>query len=149
MAGKWHPGFRDDRIPYNKGFDRSFPLLDGGATHFGNNAIFENGPPQYRLDNQPVSYPEGKYSSGVYTGKMMEFIQHARKGRPFFVYLAYTAPHWPLQVPDDYLDKYRGKYNMGYNSLRVLRFKQQKAKRIIPLTRNCRPASAALSPGRC
>ena len=132
MAGKWHVGMEDAYIPYAKGFEKSFALLDGGATHFNNNAIFENNPPQYRLDNQAVAFPEGKYSSDVYTDKMIEFIQKAQKDKPFFAYLTYTAPHWPLQVPDDYLDKYRGKYDIGYDSLRVLRFNRQMAKGIIP-----------------
>src|SRR5438445_5615211 len=63
---------------------------------------------------------------------MMGFIDKAQKGKPFFAYLAYTAPHWPLQVPADYIDQYKGRYDMGYDSLRVLRFKSQKTAGIIP-----------------
>ncbi len=128
MAGKWHLGFEKNYIPFAKGFERSFALLDGGATHFSNTAIFEGRPPQYRLDSQVVSFPEGKFSSDVYTDKMLGFIQQAKKDKPFFAYLTYTAPHWPLQVPEDYLNKYKGRYDMGYDSLRVIRFNHQKAK---------------------
>ena len=46
--------------------------------------------------------------------------------------LTYTTPHWPLQVPDEYWDKYKGRYDMGYDSLRVLRFNQQKKMGIVP-----------------
>ena len=52
MAGKWHLGFEDAYIPYAKGFEKSFALLNGGANHFNNNQIFVNEPPQYRQDNQ-------------------------------------------------------------------------------------------------
>ena len=132
MTGKWHVGFEDPYIPYAKGFEKSFVLLNGGATHFNNNPIFENEPPQYRQDNQPVLFPEGKFSTDVYTEKMIGFIKDRQPGNPFFAMLTYTAPHWPLQLPADYLDKYKGKYDMGYDSLRVLRFNQQKAIGIIP-----------------
>ena len=132
MAGKWHLGFEKPYIPYAKGFEKSFALLDGGATHFNNNAIFENKPPQYRLDSATVQFPEGKFSTDVYTEKMIGFIENAQKDKPFFAYLTYTAPHWPLQVPDAWVDKYKGKYNMGYDLLREMRFNKGKAKGIIP-----------------
>ncbi|HET9745998.1 MAG TPA: arylsulfatase [Chitinophagaceae bacterium] len=132
MAGKWHVGFDDPYIPYAKGFGKSFVLLNGGATHFNNNPIFENEPPQYRQDNETVLFPEGKYSTDVYTEKMIGFIKDRQAGRPFFALLTYTSPHWPLQVPAEYMDKYKGRYDMGYDSLRVLRFNQQKAMGIIP-----------------
>ena len=132
MTGKWHVGFEDPYIPYAKGFEKSFVLLNGGANHFNNKPIIENEPPQYRQDNQVVLFPEGKFSTDVYTEKMIGFIKDRQPGKPFFAMLTYTAPHWPLQVPADYLDKYKGKYDIGYDSLRVLRFNQQKAMGIIP-----------------
>ena len=132
MSGKWHIGYEDPYIPYAKGFEKSFVLLNGGANHFTNNPIFETQPPQYRQDNQPVLFPEGRFSTDVYTEKMIGFIKDRQEDKPFFALLTYTAPHWPLQVPAEYLDRYKGKYDMGYDSLRVLRFNQQKAIGIIP-----------------
>lgn len=132
MAGKWHVGFQDFSIPYAKGFEKSFVLLNGGANHFNNNPFIENEPPQYREDAQKVLFPEGKYSTDVYTEKMMGYINERQKDKPFFALLTYTSPHWPLQVPADYIDKYKGQYDMGYDSLRVIRFNRQKAIGIIP-----------------
>ena len=132
MAGKWHLGSGDAYIPYAKGFEKSFALINGAANHFNNNQILVDDPPQYRSDQQPVLFPEGKFSTDVYTDKMMQFIKNAEKGRPFFAYLTYTAPHWPLQVPDDFIDKYKGKYDIGYDSLRVARFNRQQAIGIVP-----------------
>jgi arylsulfatase len=132
MAGKWHVGFEDFSIPYAKGFERSFVLLNGGANHFNNNPFIANEPPRYRQDNQAVPFPEGRYSTEVYTEKMMGFINDRQTDKPFFALLTYTSPHWPLQVPAEYMDKYKGKYDIGYDSLRVLRFKQQQAMGIIP-----------------
>ena len=144
MAGKWHLGSEDDYIPYAKGFEKSFALLNGGANHFNNNQIFENEPPQYRLDNKTVLFPEGQFSTDVYTDKMMEFIKTGQRDKPFFAYLTYTAPHWPLQVPADYIDKYKGKYDIGYDSLRVIRFNKQKAMGIVPANAVLGPRNPAI-----
>ena len=62
----------------------------------------------------------------------MGYIAQKQTGKPFFAYLAYTAPHWPLQVPGNYIDRYKGRYDMGYDSLRVIRFASQKAAGIVP-----------------
>jgi arylsulfatase len=84
--------------------------------------------------------PEGGYTTAVFTDRLLEFIDsHAGDGRPFFAYAAYTSPHWPLQVPDAYLDLYRGRYDSGYDVLREENFSNLKAAGIIP-------AEAALPP---
>jgi arylsulfatase len=144
MSGKWHLGSEDAYIPYAKGFEKSFALLNGGANHFNNNQIFVNEPPQYRLDKQPVLFPEGSFSTDVYTDKMIEFIKNGQKKIPFFAYLTYTAPHWPLQVPADYIDKYKGKYDIGYDSLRVIRFNKQKAMGIVPANAMLGPRNSSI-----
>jgi arylsulfatase A-like enzyme len=131
MSGKWHLGMEDEYIPYAKGFERSFSLMAGGATHFSNKSIFEGRPPVYKLDNQTVPFPDGHFSTDVYTEKMEEFISSAKDDQPFFAYLAFTAPHWPLQLPDEWRDRYKGKFDIGYDSLRTLRFQNQKRKGII------------------
>ena len=126
MAGKWHLGYEDDHTPYAKGFEKSFVLLNGAATHFNNNPISSDDPPQYRQDDQTVLFPEGRYSTDVYTEKMIAFIKNRQEERPFFAFLTYTAPHWPLQVPEEYRNRYKGKYDMGYDSLKIMRFNRQK-----------------------
>jgi arylsulfatase A-like enzyme len=146
MAGKWHLGSEDAYIPYAKGFEKSFALLNGGANHFNNNQILVNEPPQYRLDNKTVLFPEGKFSTDVYTDKMIGFIKNGQKDKPFFAYLTYTAPHWPLQVPADYIDKYKGKYDIGYDSLRVIRFNKQKVIGIVPANAALGPRNPAIKP---
>ena len=146
MAGKWHIGRGKGYIPYAKGFQKSFCLLDGGANHFGNNAIFESGPPQYLRDSLVVHFPEGSFSTDVYTDEMIGYIKNSKKDKPFFGYLAYTAPHWPLQVPGNYLNKYKGRYDMGYDALRMIRFRQLKAKGIIPSNAKIPPRLNTIKP---
>ena len=132
MSGKWHLGSAKDEIPFSKGFEKSFALMNGAANHFNNHPSTSTEPSQYRLDNNTVQYPSGSFSTDVYTDKMMGYIGQRQKSKPFFAYLAYTAPHWPLQVPKNYIDRYKGRYDMGYDSLRVIRFASQKAAGIIP-----------------
>jgi arylsulfatase A-like enzyme len=146
MAGKWHLGFTDPYIPYAKGFEKSFALLNGGANHFNNNPIFANEPPQYREDNQKALLPDGSFSTTVYTEKMIGYLKNRQVDKPFFACLTYTAPHWPLQVPADHLDKYKGQYDMGYDSLRVIRFTQQKAMGIIPAHATLPPQTPSIKP---
>lgn len=146
MAGKWHLGMEDAYIPFAKGFEKSFALLNGGANHYNNNQIFVNEPPKYRQDDKVTLFPEGNFSTDVYTEKMITFIKDGEKDKPFFAYLTYTAPHWPLQVPADYVDKYKGKYDIGYDSLRVVRFNQQKKMGLLPSNATLPPRTSWIKP---
>ncbi len=123
MAGKWHLGYADDQSPKARGFEQSFALLNGGSGHF------DNSPPNprvkkviYRENEQLVDLPEDFYSSQFYADKMIDYLKTGENDdQPFFGYLTFTAPHWPLQAPQDYIDKYAGKYDEGYNVLRERR----------------------------
>jgi len=146
MAGKWHLGAANAYIPYARGFEKSFALINGAANHFNGNPILPNQPQAYRLDSQVVVYPEGRYSTDVYTDKMMGFIKDAQRDKPFFAYLTYTAPHWPLQVPADDIDRCKGYYDLGYDSLRVIRFNRQKALGILPASSILGPRDPEIKP---
>jgi arylsulfatase A-like enzyme len=68
--------------------------------------------------------PQDFYSTTYYTDKMLGYLkQNAGDGKPFFAYLAYTAPHWPMQAPDADIARQRGRYDAGYEVLRQQRFK--------------------------
>ncbi len=128
ISGKWHLGLTADQSPTAKGFERSFALLDAAANHF----YPDKREISFWEDGHYAKYPDGKYSSDFYTDEMISFIKqdHGDK-KPFFLYAAYTAPHWPLQAPPEYIEKYQGKYDIGYDSLRVLRFNALKEKGIV------------------
>lgn len=71
--------------------------------------------------------PEDFYSSQTYASKVIEFLSERPKsenGKPFFAYLPFTSPHWPLQAPKSYVDKYRGMYNEGPAALRLKRLER-------------------------
>ncbi|NQD56564.1 arylsulfatase [Pseudomonas sp. CM25] len=134
MVGKWHLGSAPDQGPDQRGFENSFSLLEGGGVHFK--------PPSkpsskieevtYRENGQPVDLPEDFYSTDFYTDKMISFLRRSTGSeKPFFAYVAYTSPHWPLQAPDEYLDKYHGRYDQGYDIVRQARIDRLRQKGLL------------------
>jgi arylsulfatase len=126
MTGKWHLGMSETNSPFARGFDRSFALLPGGGGHFDTLGLTADGPSLYREDGQLTTLPADFYSSRFYSDKMLEYIQAIEDDRPFFAYLSYTAPHWPLQAPDVSIERYKGRYVDGYEQLRRQRVTRAK-----------------------
>lgn len=120
MTGKWHLGKSEEHSPKARGFDRSFVLVGGGASHFDDMAGWAQEPKaSYREDGRSTEVPKGFFSSEFYTDKMIDYIESARSSnKPFFAYLAYTAPHWPLQAPDEWIARFKGRYDQGYEQVR-------------------------------
>ncbi|MDF5871389.1 sulfatase-like hydrolase/transferase [Pseudomonas aeruginosa] len=88
---------------------------------------------RYLEDGKDVSIPDDFYSSDFYTDRLLGYLERDRQpGKPFFAYLAFTAPHWPLQAPDQYLDRYRGNYADGYEALRRKRLARMIELGILP-----------------
>lgn len=125
IAGKWHLGMKPDQGPDKRGFDKSFVMLPGAGDHFSDRGVHKGLPiVPYRENGKEVALPDNFYSTEFYTDKAIEYIDSAiAKSNPFFGYVAYTAPHWPLQAPKKYSDKYLGKYDAGYESIRSQRLK--------------------------
>jgi len=145
-VGKWHLGYEPENSPLAASFSRSFSLLNGAGTHF--DAVgFTPGGSLYRENGELAEYPAGRYSTDFYTDKLIEFIDADKDdGRPFFAFAAYTSPHWPLQVPEQYLDLYAGRYADGYDALRERRLDSLKEAGIIPLSSELPPRDDAITP---
>lgn len=123
-TGKWHLGRTEELSPKYRGFDRSYILVQGGASHFDDMTAIISVDPKaiYREDGKQVEVPRGFFSSTFHTDKLMEYIETDREtGKPFFALLSYTAPHWPLHAPDEWLKKYKGRYAAGYEAVRQQR----------------------------
>jgi arylsulfatase A-like enzyme len=132
MTGKWHLGEEEEHGPKARGFKRSFVSLDGAA-HLGGWDWRGPQPARYRDDGKLVQVGDDWYTTRDYTHKMIEYIKQDRaEGKPFFAWLAYTAPHWPLQAPDESIAKFKGWYDDGYEALYAKRFAQQKALGLVP-----------------
>jgi arylsulfatase A-like enzyme len=126
IAGKWHLGMDVENGPVARGFKRAFVSLDGAA-HLGGWDWRGPQPANYRDGEKLVQVGDDFYSTRVYTEKMIEYIDNDRKDhKPFFAYLAYTAPHWPLQAPDESIARFKGKYDKGYQALYEERFNRLK-----------------------
>ncbi|MDH3439880.1 MAG: sulfatase-like hydrolase/transferase, partial [Gammaproteobacteria bacterium] len=124
ITGKWHLGSGEGRGPAWRGFDRSFVLESGGASHFADMRPAYAPTPDVKahysedgvqLDRLSDTF---EYSSQYYADKMIDYLAVERDAsRPFFAFLSFTAPHWPLQAPDDALARQRGRYDQGYDAI--------------------------------
>jgi arylsulfatase A-like enzyme len=133
MAGKWHLGEEPEHDPSRRGFEKSFALLQGGASHFDDEWMMcANYTPIYRDNGARVHVPKGFYSSEFYTDRIIKYIREQEDDRPFFAYLAFTAVHDPLHLPDDWLDKYNGVYEGGWDVLREKRLQRMKRMGLVP-----------------
>lgn len=140
MTGKWHLGSGEGKGPAYRGFDRSFALDSGGASHFADMRpayapspdikanYSENG---VKLESLPGEF---EYSTQYYVDRMIDFVDaDTDSAQPFFAYLSFTAPHWPLQAPDEAIAKHEGKYDDGYDVLAGERLQRLKELGLIPL----------------
>lgn len=134
IAGKWHLGNEESQAPPARGYERSWVLLPGVANHFGSRAAapLPNNAGPYREDGKLVTPPEDYYSANFFTDKLIGYIDSNRADdKPFFAFAAYTTPHWPLQAPPEFIDRYRGRYDVGYDAIKQARLARQKQLGII------------------
>jgi len=134
MSGKWHLGLRREQAPCARGFERAFSLLPGCANHYAwEPQLGDVEQPQFLDIQSPALHIEGNeyvnnselpedfYSSDYYVDKMLEYMEQRPQDKPFFAYLPFSAPHWPLQAPKENMDRYKGMYNDGPDALRLRR----------------------------
>ncbi len=132
MSGKWHvggflparepeswrPGAPGFPTPLDRGFDRFYGTLAGAGSFFYPHALTEDG---VFIDD----FPDDFYYTDAISDKAVDMIANAhRSGAPFFLHLAYTAPHWPLHAPPEDIAKYAGAYRGGWDVLRQQRHEQ-------------------------
>lgn len=146
MAGKWHLGAIDGYRPEDRGFDRVFSFLGGGASHFNDHrALSASEIPHTRYDEDgrdvTDDLPDDFFSSDSYADKLISYLSEQEDDAPFFAYLAFTAPHDPLQVPDEWLDRYAGAYDGGYDAIREARLARMKEMGLIPEALASNPGS--------
>jgi len=115
MCGKWHVGEDRPHWPTDRGFDRYFGLISGASNYFRLDQDRK-----MAIDDQPYTPPEkGFYMTDAFADHAIGFLdRYASQEKPFFLYLAYTSPHWPLHALPENFEKYRGKYMMGWDELR-------------------------------
>jgi arylsulfatase A-like enzyme len=134
MAGKWHLGATPDKRPSRRGFQRTVALMDSGADNWEQRPyipLYDDA--NWFADGERISLPEDFYSSRFLIDKTIEFIDsNLKDGKPFFAYVPFQAVHTPVQAPQEYIDKYMGVYDSGWDSLRNQRLKQAVELGIVP-----------------
>ena len=126
-SGKWHVGEERPHWPTDRGFDNYYGLISGAANYFDITRTKENGIKRhFAIDSAEYMPPnEGFYMTDAITENAVKFLKKAEsKDQPFFLYLAYTAPHWPLHAKQEDIDKYLGKYMSGWDVLRKERYER-------------------------
>jgi len=135
LSGKWHNGSKEGTRPCDRGFDESYGLWDG-CCNFFNPKIpdpdFKGGRvrPFGRNDEelQFEDFPDDYYTTDAFTDHAIATItRHAASGAPFFHYLPYTAPHYPLHAKPADIAKYKGRYTAGWEALRQERLARQRS----------------------
>ena len=125
MSGKWHLGETADEMPQNHGFDRSFSLAASGADNWEDKSYM----PYYKdapwwEDGVEASLPDDFYSSEFIVDKMIEYIEATDADQPFLAYLPFQAIHIPVQAPAEYIARYDGVYDEGWDVLRQARYER-------------------------
>lgn len=125
MTGKWHVAHSQDgsdkhNWPVQRGFDRYYGIISGATSFFD--------PEMLVYDNDTLlTSPPGYYMTDAISDSTVSFIDGHYKNnpeKPFFMYVAYNAPHWPIQAKSEDIDKYRGRFDAGWDKLRADKLKR-------------------------
>ncbi|MFG0254651.1 MAG: arylsulfatase [Rhodopirellula sp. JB053] len=123
MSGKWHVGDQREDWPDRRGFERFYGTPAGGGLYFYPSPFYPRSVYRDGVEEKPgVDW----YSTDGFTDYAIEFVAEKRdRSRPFFLYLAFIAPHYPLQAKSQDIDRYRDTYDVGFSVIRNARFEKQ------------------------
>lgn len=126
MAGKWHVGEFRPAWPVDRGFDRYYGLISGAMNYFNIRLAKRKGLVRvFAVDDQLYQPPaDGFYATDAFTDHALEMLRNRDRSRPFFLYLAYNAPHWPLHAHEEDIRRYQGSYMDGWEALRQRRYRK-------------------------
>lgn len=135
MTGKWHLGHTETTLPSKRGFDRTFILDASGADNWEHKPYLatQDAKPPWFQDGELVDLPDDFYSSKTYVDKMISFMKEEEEREdPFFAFIAFQAIHIPVQAPKEFVEKYQGVYDEGWEKMKQRRFEKAKELEIIP-----------------
>jgi arylsulfatase A-like enzyme len=125
LSGKWHVGNDSSKWALNRGFDDFFGFISGAASFWDSKPVTK-GSNDFLVKGKDKFYPpKDYYMTDDLTQRGISFLKENDKKQPFFLYMAYSSPHWPLHAKPQDIEKYKGKYGIGWDSLRILRLKKQ------------------------
>ena len=123
MTGKWHLGYHDkSRWPLQRGFEKYYGIISGASSYF-----WPHGDRGLTFMNEQLPAPDSAsyYTTDAFTDYAIRFIDEQEDNKPFFLYLAYNAPHWPLHAKNEDIERFVGKYINGWDEVRKNRLKRQ------------------------
>jgi arylsulfatase A-like enzyme len=141
LAGKWHLGKTKESVPAARGFERSIALMESGADNWEKKTYL----PMYdyvhfKEDFEETDLPDEFFSTDYYVDRIQEYIGEDRAdGQPFFAYVSLQAQHYPHQAPQEYIDKYMGMYDGGWEELCARRYARQVELGLMPAGLKLRP----------
>ncbi len=125
-VGKWHLGNEDRNLPTNRGFDQFYGYTRGHSQHQWDPTRYRRLPQSSEEDR--LDDGENFYATDQFNRYALKFLKQAQGNRkPFFLYLAHSSPHFPIQAPRKSVEKYYERYLSGWDKLRSRRFEKQKA----------------------
>ena len=140
MAGKWHvtkqvkPDGPKDNWPRQRGFDRFYGTIHGAGSFYDPNSLTRDNT-QISPHNDSEYQPETYYYTDAISDHAVRFISEhhaADADQPFFMYVAYTAAHWPMHALPDDIAKYKGRYDEGYAAFRNSRLERMQQLGVVP-----------------
>jgi arylsulfatase A-like enzyme len=143
-----HLGLKKEHAPCSRGFTKSFTFLAGAGNHYNYEPQLDEQCPRLpavsgqglwmendRFLDHRTDLPKDFYSTTSFTDKFLQYLEDRtaeEKDIPFFGYLPFTAPHWPLQAPREAIDKYAGEYDSGPDALRLRRLQALVDRGLVP-----------------
>lgn len=125
MTGKWHVGQNQGVTPKSRGFDRSLNAAAGGF-YFAGSARAELFLDGEKIANDDARLPKDWYTTDLWTTYGLKFVDEALAAqKPFYLHLCHNAPHFPLQAPQADIEKFLGKYQLGWEEVRARRYARQ------------------------
>jgi arylsulfatase len=127
LSGKWHVGNDSLGWPNQRGFDQFYGFINGASNYFDLGKYGKGPAVELVENNKRINLPADKYLTDEIADHAFSFLdEQSKTGKPFFLYLAFNAPHWPLQAHEADIAKYKGRYSIGWDSLRSERIQRQK-----------------------
>lgn len=134
VSGKWHVGLVPSAWAVNRGFDKSFTLQNNGSSYFNSQPLYNDGRTvTFLLNGLEVQRQDTSlYLTQAITNFALKSLDEIKdQPNPFLLYVAYNAPHWPIQALPEDISRYKGKYLNGWDELRQRRYKKLQALGII------------------
>jgi len=140
VTGKWGIGAQGANLPHRFGFDRSYVMDSTGGSNYDHTHYLPGYAevPWYE-DGARVRLPADFYSSRDLVDRMIRYIDEGDAARPFFAFLSLQAIHIPVQAPAEFIDRYDGVFDAGWDALRVERWRRTMALGLVPGTTTLAP----------